>query len=87
MEALQALERARNLSDADKTSDLDSRRVHLAFTHNDFEKGLELSTELINANSDDVVIQLQQVRILRHLLTDKSFDVDFFERYTSNLAR
>ena len=79
VEALQALERARNLSDADKTSDLDSRRVHLAFTHNDFEKGLELSTELINANSDDVVIQLQQVRILRHLLTDKSFDVDFFE--------
>ena len=38
VEALQALERARNLSDADKTSDLDSRRVHLAFTHNDFER-------------------------------------------------
>ena len=38
VEALQALERARNLSDTDKTSDLDSRRVHLAFTHNDFEK-------------------------------------------------
>ncbi len=79
VEALQALERARNLSEPEKSIELDGRRIHLAFTHNDFEKGNELGTKLLDDHSDDVRLQLQHVRTLRHLLTDKSFDVDFFE--------
>ncbi|MEE2924097.1 MAG: tetratricopeptide repeat protein [bacterium] len=79
VEALQALERATNLCEPDKVVELEGRRIHLAFTHNDFEVGLDLGTKLLDANSDDVRLQLQQVRMLRHLLTDKSFDVDFFE--------
>lgn len=79
VEALQAFERAASLCDVEKSRELDVSRVHLAFTHNDFETGHDLLQKLLKVNSDDVQLQLQQVRTLRHLLTDKSFDTDFFE--------
>lgn len=79
VEALQAFERATGFCDEDKVKELNVSKVQLAFTHNDFETGYDLSKSILQTDSDNVKLQLKQVRILRHLLTDKSFDVDFFE--------
>ena len=78
-EAREGFEKCIAQSSKDVQTRYQRQLLHLSYLFNDFEKSLELAEALFQKDVTDESVQLQTIRIERHLLAQRTLSLPYFE--------